>query len=141
MDEAVPSQPILTVQVPVSLAPISQPEFINEQILAIVLSPMLRYRVRNVYLQCGHIINLPDKIIRCEESKCKFSLFHPANCKPPVCRRTCWQYLRYPEQYSMPCDSRSFHANTYDSPQHQRVLSLLLPGNAISGRKVYPRHY
>ncbi|PBK91052.1 hypothetical protein ARMGADRAFT_933280, partial [Armillaria gallica] len=38
--------------------------------------------------------------IQCEESKCKFSLFHSSCCKPPICLRTCWQYLRYPEQYS-----------------------------------------
>ncbi|PBK91040.1 hypothetical protein ARMGADRAFT_933245, partial [Armillaria gallica] len=38
--------------------------------------------------------------IRCEQSNCKFSLFHPASCKSPACQRTCWQYLRYPEQHS-----------------------------------------
>ncbi|PBK91065.1 hypothetical protein ARMGADRAFT_933340, partial [Armillaria gallica] len=57
--------------------------------------------VRNVYLACGHTFNLVHPLhIRCEESKCKFSLFHSGRCKPPVCLRTCWQYLRYPEQYS-----------------------------------------
>ncbi|PBK64038.1 hypothetical protein ARMSODRAFT_893470, partial [Armillaria solidipes] len=61
--------------------------------------------VRNVYRRCGHTFNLVHPLhsglhIQCEESKCKFSLFHSARCKPPVCRRTCWQYLRYPEQYS-----------------------------------------
>ncbi|PBK91038.1 hypothetical protein ARMGADRAFT_933103, partial [Armillaria gallica] len=58
------------------------------------------YRVRNVYLRCGHTVNLPEEIIRCEQSDCKFSLFHPAGCKPPACLRTCWQHLQYPEQYS-----------------------------------------
>ncbi|PBK64029.1 hypothetical protein ARMSODRAFT_893574, partial [Armillaria solidipes] len=38
--------------------------------------------------------------IQCEQSNCKFSPFHPASCKTPVCQRTCWQYLRYPERYS-----------------------------------------
>ncbi|PBK91100.1 hypothetical protein ARMGADRAFT_1166657 [Armillaria gallica] len=59
-----------------------------------------RRHVRNVYLRCGHTVNLPEEIIRCEKANCKFSLFHPASCKPLVCLRTCWQYLRYPEQYS-----------------------------------------
>ncbi|KAK0494416.1 hypothetical protein EDD18DRAFT_1174090 [Armillaria luteobubalina] len=59
-----------------------------------------RRHVRNVYLRCGHTVNLPEDIIQCKETHCKFSLFHPASCRPPVCQRTCWQYLRYPEQYS-----------------------------------------
>ncbi|KAK0237508.1 hypothetical protein EDD85DRAFT_951692 [Armillaria nabsnona] len=82
-----------------------------------------RRHVRNVYLRCGHAINLPEEIvrlithsltaltvprahiyhplqIRCEQSNCKFSFFHPASCKPPACQQTCWQHLRYPEQYS-----------------------------------------
>ncbi|KAK0489725.1 hypothetical protein EDD18DRAFT_577349 [Armillaria luteobubalina] len=59
-----------------------------------------RRHVRNVYLRCGHTINLPEQIVRCEESNCRFSLFHPQDCRPPTCLRTCWQYLRYPEQYS-----------------------------------------
>ncbi|KAK0203361.1 hypothetical protein DFS33DRAFT_1330506 [Desarmillaria ectypa] len=59
-----------------------------------------RRQVRNVYTRCGHTVNLPEEIIWCEQLNCKFSLFHPASCKPPDCLRTCWQYLRYPEQYS-----------------------------------------
>ncbi|PBK64001.1 hypothetical protein ARMSODRAFT_893478, partial [Armillaria solidipes] len=59
------------------------------------------FRVRNVYIRCGHAVSL----IRCEESNCRFSLFHPANCKPPACLRTCWQYRRFPEQYSPHIDS------------------------------------
>ncbi|PBK64016.1 hypothetical protein ARMSODRAFT_893518, partial [Armillaria solidipes] len=43
--------------------------------------------------------------IRCEQSTCRFSLFHPASCKPPACLKTCWQYRRYPEQYSPHIDS------------------------------------
>ncbi|KAG7441166.1 uncharacterized protein BT62DRAFT_832797, partial [Guyanagaster necrorhizus] len=56
-------------------------------------------RVRNIYLRCGHSITLPEQIIQCEESTCKFSIFHPESCKPPGCLKTCWQYRRYPEQY------------------------------------------
>ncbi|PBK79037.1 hypothetical protein ARMGADRAFT_951439, partial [Armillaria gallica] len=59
--------------------------------------------VRNVYLECGHAINLVRPLhfdVRCEDSNCKFSPFHPENCKPPTCLQTCWQYHRYPEQYS-----------------------------------------
>ncbi|PBK79051.1 hypothetical protein ARMGADRAFT_951421, partial [Armillaria gallica] len=56
--------------------------------------------VRNVYLRCGHAINLPEEIVRCEDSNCKFSLFHSESCTPPTCLQTCWQYHRYPEQYS-----------------------------------------
>ncbi|KAK0193093.1 hypothetical protein F5146DRAFT_1042881 [Armillaria mellea] len=59
-----------------------------------------RRHVRNFYLRCRHAIDLPEEIIRCDQSDCKFSLFHPATCKPPVCSQTCWQYLRFPEQYS-----------------------------------------
>ncbi|KAK0443823.1 hypothetical protein EV421DRAFT_2035266, partial [Armillaria borealis] len=36
-----------------------------------------RRHVRNVYLRCRHTINLPEQIVRCEESNCKFSHFHP----------------------------------------------------------------
>ncbi|PBK92130.1 hypothetical protein ARMGADRAFT_900126, partial [Armillaria gallica] len=50
----------------------------------------------NVYLRCGHAENL----VPCEQANCKFSPFHPANCRPPSCHQTCWQYRRYPEQYS-----------------------------------------
>ncbi|KAK0193091.1 hypothetical protein F5146DRAFT_531236 [Armillaria mellea] len=59
-----------------------------------------RRQVRNIYLRCGHTFNLPEEIIQCEQSNCKFSLFHSSHCKPPICLQTCWQYRRYPEQYS-----------------------------------------
>ncbi|SJK98985.1 uncharacterized protein ARMOST_02266 [Armillaria ostoyae] len=59
-----------------------------------------RRQVVNVYIRCGHTINLPEEVIRCEQPNCKFSLFHPPSCRPPACLRTCWQYLRYPEQYT-----------------------------------------
>ncbi|PBK63992.1 hypothetical protein ARMSODRAFT_893573, partial [Armillaria solidipes] len=63
-------------------------------------------RVRNVYIRCGHAVSLVrTSFIRCEESNCRFSLFHSASCKPPACLRTCWQYCRFPEQYSPHIDS------------------------------------
>ncbi|PBK91095.1 hypothetical protein ARMGADRAFT_933202, partial [Armillaria gallica] len=85
--------------------------------------------VRNVYLRCGHTVNLPEEIIRCEQSTCRFSLFHPADCKPPACLKTCWQYRRYPEQYCM--DSKAsgvlaFPADMFSSSPHQFVLPQLL---------------
>ncbi|PBK87995.1 hypothetical protein ARMGADRAFT_438654 [Armillaria gallica] len=64
-----------------------------------------RRQVRNVYIRCDHAVNLPEEYIRCEQSNCKFSLFHPAKCKPPACLRICWQYRRFPEQYSPHIDS------------------------------------
>ncbi|PBK64008.1 hypothetical protein ARMSODRAFT_941596 [Armillaria solidipes] len=63
------------------------------------------FRVRNVYIRCGHAFSLPEEFIRCEQSNCKFSLFHRASCKPPACLQTCWQYRRFPEQYSPHIDS------------------------------------
>ncbi|KAK0210082.1 hypothetical protein DFS33DRAFT_1402003 [Desarmillaria ectypa] len=56
--------------------------------------------VRNIYLRCGHAVNLPEETVVCEQSNCKFSPFHPASCRPPSCQKTCWQYRRYPEQYN-----------------------------------------
>ncbi|KAG7441202.1 uncharacterized protein BT62DRAFT_909053 [Guyanagaster necrorhizus] len=47
--------------------------------------------VRNVYLRCGHTVNLPEETTECEDANCKFSSFHPGNCKPPACLRTCWK--------------------------------------------------
>ncbi|KAK0489713.1 hypothetical protein EDD18DRAFT_1186623, partial [Armillaria luteobubalina] len=63
------------------------------------ISMCRRRQVRNIYIRCGHAISLPEEYIRCEQSNCKFSLFHPASCKPPACLQTCWQYRRFPEQY------------------------------------------
>ncbi|KAG2126816.1 hypothetical protein DEU56DRAFT_821789 [Suillus clintonianus] len=57
-------------------------------------------RVRNVYLRCGHAINLPDQLITCENTRCKFSPNHPTTCGPPTCKQTCCQYRQYPQQYS-----------------------------------------
>ncbi|KAK0220556.1 hypothetical protein IW262DRAFT_1034650 [Armillaria fumosa] len=85
-----------------------------------------RRHVRNIYVRCGHAFNLPEEIIQCEQSKCKFSLFHSAGCKPPICLRTCWQYLRYPEQHSPHigsyCPFCDQERNTNDADQQQSVL-------------------
>ncbi|KAJ8077769.1 hypothetical protein PM082_002202 [Marasmius tenuissimus] len=54
--------------------------------------------VRNIYTQCGHALNLPEKIISCSSSRCKFSPEHPPDCYD--CKKTCWQYHQFPEQYS-----------------------------------------
>ncbi|KAK0473935.1 hypothetical protein IW261DRAFT_663191 [Armillaria novae-zelandiae] len=93
-----------------------------------------RRQVRNVYLKCGHGENLPEEIIPCEQSNCRFSPFHPANCRPPTCHQTCWQYRRFPEQY---CTTSSMSLLFLradicnDSPQHRRVLPFLLTGYAV----------
>ncbi|KAF9024478.1 hypothetical protein BDZ89DRAFT_1069006 [Hymenopellis radicata] len=57
-------------------------------------------QVRNVYTQCGHGVTLPDEMINCENSKCRWSPFHPLTCKPPSCLRTCRQNKTFPEQYN-----------------------------------------
>ncbi|KAJ3794784.1 hypothetical protein GGU11DRAFT_279784 [Lentinula aff. detonsa] len=57
-----------------------------------------RRHVRNIYLKCGHAVNLPEQEVSCENEHCKFSPFHPNVC--PNCTKTCWQYHQYPEQYS-----------------------------------------
>ncbi|KAF9024204.1 hypothetical protein BDZ89DRAFT_954920, partial [Hymenopellis radicata] len=44
--------------------------------------------------------------IQCESRNCRFSLFHPAACRPPQCLQTCAQYKKFPEQYSP-------HINSY----------------------------
>ncbi|KIY61708.1 hypothetical protein CYLTODRAFT_405354 [Cylindrobasidium torrendii FP15055 ss-10] len=62
---------------------------------------MCRLRqVRNIYLQCGHGVTESDVMVQCENSKCRFSPFHPTSCKQPRCRQTCIQYHSFPEQYS-----------------------------------------
>ncbi|KZT29273.1 hypothetical protein NEOLEDRAFT_587162 [Neolentinus lepideus HHB14362 ss-1] len=57
-------------------------------------------RVRNVYLRCGHAINLPEEEIKCDSVRCKFSPNHPSTCVPPSCTQTCWQYHQFPQQYA-----------------------------------------
>ncbi|KAJ7721463.1 hypothetical protein B0H16DRAFT_366423 [Mycena metata] len=79
---------------------------------------MCRWRhVRKLYLRCGHAENsLPTEVCldspprptqftdllkaKCSNAKCKFSLSHPADCVPPLCRTTCFQYHGFPEQYA-----------------------------------------
>ncbi|KAF8803238.1 hypothetical protein BYT27DRAFT_7145257 [Phlegmacium glaucopus] len=62
---------------------------------------MCRYRrVCNVYIQCGHIFQLPDELIMCHSQFCKFSANHSPTCVPPECTRKCLQSHQYPEQYS-----------------------------------------
>ncbi|GJE84249.1 hypothetical protein PsYK624_003250 [Phanerochaete sordida] len=62
---------------------------------------MCKYRrVRNVYTQCGHGVNLPEVEINCELDNCVFSARHPEDCQGEACRNRCWQYHQYPEQYS-----------------------------------------
>ncbi|KAH7924072.1 hypothetical protein BV22DRAFT_1014025, partial [Leucogyrophana mollusca] len=55
--------------------------------------------VRNVYLRCGHAVNLSSQI-PCDNQRCKFSPNHPRDCVLPQCKQTCWQYRQYPQQYS-----------------------------------------
>ncbi|KAF9043703.1 hypothetical protein BDZ89DRAFT_1008650 [Hymenopellis radicata] len=62
-------------------------------------------QVRNVYTKCGHGVTLPDEMINCENSKCRWSPFHPATCTPPNCLRTCKQYKTFPQQYSPQIDA------------------------------------
>ncbi|GLB35663.1 hypothetical protein LshimejAT787_0212280 [Lyophyllum shimeji] len=59
-----------------------------------------RRQVCNVYLVCGHRLQLPDETITCDSEYCKFSPRHPPSCQPPRCTQTCWQYRQWPEQYS-----------------------------------------
>ncbi|KII89468.1 hypothetical protein PLICRDRAFT_41129 [Plicaturopsis crispa FD-325 SS-3] len=78
-------------------------EYLPPHVLTSLLSVsnMCRWRqVCHVYLQCGHMVNVPDVLIQCDSRNCKFSPNHPADCKPPSCTRTCAQYRGYPEQYS-----------------------------------------
>ncbi|KAF8815946.1 hypothetical protein BYT27DRAFT_7128458 [Phlegmacium glaucopus] len=61
---------------------------------------MCRYRrVCNLYLQCGHRVEMPDELVCCSSVNCKFSPNHSPICMPPKCNQTCFQYLQYPEQY------------------------------------------
>ncbi|KAF8803007.1 hypothetical protein BYT27DRAFT_7111057, partial [Phlegmacium glaucopus] len=51
-------------------------------------------RVCNIYLRCGHRIQLVSTLflVECYESpRCKFSPYHSAMCTPPACIRTCTQ--------------------------------------------------
>ncbi|CAL1701180.1 unnamed protein product [Somion occarium] len=50
-------------------------------------------------LSCGHAVNDPETTAVCEATNCIFSVNHPANC--PDCKKTCWQYHQYPEQYTV----------------------------------------
>ncbi|KAI0082410.1 hypothetical protein K474DRAFT_1655177 [Panus rudis PR-1116 ss-1] len=62
-------------------------------------------RVRLFYTKCGHGVNLPDEEIKCESTTCIFSPNHPNNCGPN-CKRTCWQYHQYPEQFTRQIQDR-----------------------------------
>ncbi|KIJ69435.1 hypothetical protein HYDPIDRAFT_123921 [Hydnomerulius pinastri MD-312] len=48
-------------------------------------------RVQNTYKRCGHVYDLPDEMIQCDNKFCKFSPMHPSTCVPPSCTNTCWQ--------------------------------------------------
>ncbi|KAI4520633.1 hypothetical protein K523DRAFT_350796 [Schizophyllum commune Tattone D] len=58
-------------------------------------------RVQNVYQRCGHVENMPEEMIECGSSRCKFSAYHPPTCQPPSCTKTCLQYRTYPEHYTL----------------------------------------
>ncbi|KAG1772650.1 hypothetical protein EDD22DRAFT_376551 [Suillus occidentalis] len=62
-------------------------------------------RVRNTYNQCGHVFDLADEMIRCDDRYCKFSSSHPNTCVPPSCTTTCWQYRQFPQQFNRFIDS------------------------------------
>ncbi|KIL00428.1 hypothetical protein PAXRUDRAFT_129948 [Paxillus rubicundulus Ve08.2h10] len=62
-------------------------------------------RVQNTYKRCGHVYDLPDVMIQCDERDCKFSSTHPSTCVPPSCTSTCWQYRQFPRQYNPHIDS------------------------------------
>ncbi|KAF8914500.1 hypothetical protein CPB85DRAFT_1412300 [Mucidula mucida] len=65
-------------------------------------------RVRNVYTKCGHGVTLVCRLLQtiyCENSKCRWSPFHPTTCKPPSCLKTCQQYKTFPQQYSPQIDA------------------------------------
>ncbi|THH21457.1 hypothetical protein EW146_g100 [Bondarzewia mesenterica] len=63
-------------------------------------------RVKNIYLHCGHAVELPEELIRCESVTCKFSAYHPPTCRPPTCKTTCWQYDNA-EVFGTSIDSRA----------------------------------
>lgn len=70
------------------------------------LSTMCHWRrVRNTYNQCGHVFDLADEMIRCDDRYCKFSSSHPSTCVPPACTTTCWQYRQFPQQFNRFIDS------------------------------------
>ncbi|KAH9961010.1 hypothetical protein BC827DRAFT_349573 [Russula dissimulans] len=48
-------------------------------------------RVKNIYLYCGHNVDLKEELIQCADTNCRLSPFHPVNCVN--CKKTCWQYL------------------------------------------------
>ncbi|KAN0131172.1 hypothetical protein V8E53_011064 [Lactarius tabidus] len=56
------------------------------------------FRVKNIYLYCGHTIDLKEELIQCADTHCRLSPFHPSNCGN--CKKTCWQYRQFPEQYA-----------------------------------------
>jgi len=59
---------------------------------------MCRYRqIQDTYAHCNHVYRVPDQMVYCPERDCKFSPYHPEDCGPN-CKRTCWQYRRFPEQ-------------------------------------------
>ncbi|KAF9018508.1 hypothetical protein BDZ89DRAFT_1210186, partial [Hymenopellis radicata] len=74
-------------------------------------------RVRNLYTKCGHGETLPDEMIYCENSKCRFSPFHPAACKPPNCLKTCQQYKTFPQQYNPHIDAFCAYCVAYHQQQ------------------------
>ncbi|OJA20032.1 hypothetical protein AZE42_04459 [Rhizopogon vesiculosus] len=77
--------------------------------------------VRNVYLRCGHALNLPDELIACDRPSCRFSPNHPRTCVPPICKETCLQYRQFPQQY---CKLIMTIPRLASSHPHDRRLSI-----------------
>ncbi|KAI6109837.1 hypothetical protein F5141DRAFT_810955 [Pisolithus sp. B1] len=62
-------------------------------------------RVQNTYKICGHVYDMPDEMIQCDNRYCKFSSTHPGTCVPPGCTNSCWQYRQFPQQYNPKIDT------------------------------------
>ncbi|KAF9033028.1 hypothetical protein BDZ89DRAFT_1063086 [Hymenopellis radicata] len=75
-------------------------------------------QVRNVYTQCGHGVTLPDEMITCENSNCRWSPFHPLTCKPPSCLRKTRRSLSSTIRTSMHCAPRVLLVSGSSSHEH-----------------------
>ncbi|KAF9017314.1 hypothetical protein BDZ89DRAFT_961193, partial [Hymenopellis radicata] len=58
--------------------------------------------------------------IYCEDSRCRWSPFHPINCTPPRCLRTCQQYKKFPEQYNPHINAYCSHCNRRQQQQQNQ---------------------
>ncbi|PBK64022.1 hypothetical protein ARMSODRAFT_979411 [Armillaria solidipes] len=79
-----------------------------------------RRHVRNVYLRCGHTVNLSLSSQELQTANSSADLLAVPSLS---------QAVLYEDSSDLSSNFLVFYVDICESPQHQRALSLLLPGN------------